>query len=174
VDNDNIVEDSSNKKIIVLSYIDKISKLIVSTIDKSQFITGFRVLNNLGRFIRAHKDTNTLLFNNNVIYKISCIDCTASYVGQTKRQLKTRIKEHISNSKLTSAKHTVITDHMQKFSHSFDWENIKILNFEPNFYKRLVSEMLHIKEQQNGINARKDTKLLDDAYFNILDILSKM
>jgi len=38
--------------------------------------------------------------------------------------------------------------HMQKFSHSFDWDNIKILDFEPNFYKRLVSEMLHIKEAE--------------------------
>jgi len=53
-------------------------------------------------------------------------------------------------------KHTVITNHMQKFSHSFDWDNIKILDSEPNFYERLVSEMLHIKKQQNAINAQKD------------------
>jgi len=70
--------------------------------------------------------------------------------------------------------HRFITDHMQKFSHSFDWDNIKILDSEPNFYKRLVSEMLHIKEHQNAINVQKDTELLDDAYFNVLDILSKM
>jgi len=62
----------------------------------------------------------------------------------------------------------------KKFSYSFDWENIKILDSEPNFYKRSVSKMLHIKEQQTDINAQKATELLDDAYFNILDILSKM
>jgi len=143
MEKNNATEGSSNKKIIVLPYINKICESIASTIDKSQFITEYRVLNNLGRFIRAHKDTNTLLSNNNVVYKISCNDCNASW---SKRQLKTRIKEHINNSKMTSAKHTVITDHMQKFSHSFDWDSIKILNFEPNFYKRLVFEMLHVKE----------------------------
>jgi len=71
-----------------------------------------------------------------MVYKISCIECNASYVGQTKRQLRTRVKEHINNSKMTSTKYTVITDHMKKFSHSFDWD-IKILDSEPNFYKRL-------------------------------------
>jgi len=30
----------------------------------------------------------------NVVYKIECKDCDASYVGQTSRMLKTRIKEH--------------------------------------------------------------------------------
>jgi len=34
--------------------------------------------------------------------------------------------------------------------------------------------MLYIKEQTNGINAQKDTELLDNAYFDILDMLSKI
>jgi len=45
----------------------------------------------------------------------------------------------------------------------FDWDNIKILDTESNFYKRSISEMLHIKEQENGINVQTDTKLLDNA-----------
>ena len=32
--------------------------------------------------------------NSNVTYKINCQDYDSSYVGQTKRKLKTRIKEH--------------------------------------------------------------------------------
>jgi len=46
------------------------------------------------------------------------------------------------------------------------------LDSEPNFYKRSISEMLHIKEQKNGINAQNDTDLLDNAYMDILDQLS--
>jgi len=61
-----------------------------------------------------------------------------------------------------------------QYSHSFDWDNIEILDTESNYYKRAVSEMLHIKEQSNSINAQKDTELLDNAYFDILDMLSKI
>jgi len=170
--NDN--SDSTDKKILVLPYINNMSELIASTINKSNYITGYRVLNNLGEFIKVHKDKNKLLSTNNVVYKIYCKDCSASYVGQTKRQLKTRIKEHSNNYKLTPVKHSVITEHVLKHSHSFDWEKVEILDTEPNFFKRSVSEMLHIKEQLNGINSQKDTELLDDAYHDILDILSKI
>jgi len=78
--NNNNSEDV-NKKIIVIPYIKKISELVATAIDKSQYIIGYRALNHLGGFIRAHKDTNHLLKNNNVVYKIMCKDCDTSYVG---------------------------------------------------------------------------------------------
>jgi len=167
-------DSNNNKKFVVFPYIEGISELISSTVDKTKYITGYRVLNSLGRFIKVHKDTNNLLSNNNVVYKISCSDCNASYVGQTKRQLKTRLKEHSNNIKSDTSKHSVITQHILEYSHTFDWNNTKILDTECNFYKRSISEMLHIKEQENGINAQTDTELLDIAYFDILDQLSKL
>jgi len=63
---------------------------------------------------------------------------------------------------------------MLNYSHSFNWNNVKILDTEANYYKRLVSEMLHSKEQSNGLNAQKDTDLLDNSYFEVLDMLSKL
>jgi len=47
--------------------------------------------------------------------------------------------------------------------HTFDWKNIKILDTESNYNKRLISEMLHIKEQVNGIYSQKDTDFLDEC-----------
>jgi len=56
--------------------------------------------------------------------------------------------------------------------HTFDWENVKIIDHEHNFHKRLISEMIHIKEQKNSLNDMSDTELLDECYFDILNILT--
>jgi len=62
-------------------------------------------------FVKTHKDKEQLSSNNNVVYKVSCKNCDASYVGQTKKQLKTRLKEHRNNIKLDQSKHSVISEH---------------------------------------------------------------
>jgi len=59
---------------------------------------------------------------------------------------------------------------MTEHSHSFDWDNIQILDTEPNYYKRSISEMLHIKEQANGINAQTDIELLTNSTSTFLTV----
>lgn len=86
------------------------------------------------------------------MYKIKCNDCDASYVGQIKRKLNTRIKEHTDNIKLDSSKHSVISEHITRYNPLIEWNNTLILGTKPKYYKRLISEMIHIKEQNNGLN----------------------
>jgi len=83
-----------------------------------------------------------------MLYKISCHDCDATYVGQTKRQLNTRVKEHANNIKLDSSKHLVISEHIINNQHLFEWEKVKILDFKHNFHKRIVSEMIQRTEKK--------------------------
>jgi len=46
----------------------------------------------------------------------------------------------------------MISERVLQHNHSFDWENYKILNVEPNYNKITISEMIHIKEQKNELN----------------------
>jgi len=73
-------------------------------------------------------------------------------MGQTCRQLKTRISEHNSHISRNTSTHSVITECKLQFKHDFDWEGVEILDVERNFSKRLISEMINIKSQKNGIN----------------------
>lgn len=45
------------------------------------------------------------------MYKISCHDCDATYVRQTKYQLKAKVYEHISDIKNTSGSPSIILNH---------------------------------------------------------------
>jgi len=89
--------------------------MISSIFYKSDTMVGFRCLNKLNRFqIKVPKNQNQPSTRNNVVYKIFCKDCDASYVGQIKRQLNTRIKEHIINVRLDPSKHLVVSEHIKK------------------------------------------------------------
>jgi len=133
---------------------------------------GFRCINKLSQFVKINKDQNHTLSKNNLVYKISCNDCDVSYVGQTKRQLKTRLNEHNNNLKQDKSKHSIISEHITKYDHSFDWDNMRIMDRESNYFKRIVSEMIHIKEQKSGLNLNSDTELLDESSFDILKELT--
>ena len=98
------------------------------------------------------------------------MSCDASYVGQTGILLGTRVKEHRAHINRRSAQSSVITDH-RLLDHDFDWENVRILDEEPILGKKLLSEMLFIKRQTNGLNSQIDTECLQHAYATIIDTL---
>ena len=163
----------SDKKIsrLVFPYIQHITDALTKKFHHNHLI-GYRCINKLNNIVKVHKDTVQRTENNNVVYRIACNNCDATYVGQSKRQLKTRIKEHRTNINSDPDKHSVVSNHVINYNHSFDWEHVMILDKEVNYHKRLVSEMIFIKEQRSGINLMRDTELLNKAYSNILEKLS--
>ncbi|XP_072763715.1 uncharacterized protein [Anoplolepis gracilipes] len=131
-------------------------------------------LNKMNKLIRAHKDIIPTDLKTNVIYKINCSHCDASYVGQTSRKLKTRINEHKRHIHLNTNTNSIITNHRRDFEHNFDWENVRVLD-EASFYtKRLISEMLFIKRQRNGLNLQTDTENLPSVCQDIVNTLPKI
>jgi len=123
----------------------------------------------LGRVIKAQKDPLPIKCNKNVVYKLSCKDCDATYVGQTKRKLNTRVTEHKNDINKKTGKHSVITEHRLDKNHEFDWDNPEILDKEKFYYKRMISEMINIKSQRNALNMQSDTELLPQTYVEILN-----
>ncbi|EFN71472.1 hypothetical protein EAG_11901, partial [Camponotus floridanus] len=153
----------TSKSFFVIPYIKGVSehfKDVASNLNKS---LAYAVPNKLNRFIKAHKDQLPRENLSNVIYKVPCCDCTASYVGQTGRQLKTRIKEHRSNVNGSSEQLSVVSLHRLE-GHEFDWNEVIILDRESSFMRRSVSEMIHIIRQDNSLNVQRDTEKFDKIY----------
>ena len=58
-----------------------------------------------------------------------------------------------------------------EFNHDFNWNDVKILDYEPLLNKCLISEMLFIKRQKNDLNLKTNTECLHQAYVTALDKL---
>ena len=168
---ENTSDKSKNRKFIAIPYIKGLSEFVCKSFKNTGFSIGYKCFNRLNSLIRVHKDKTQLFRNNNVVYKILCNDCNASYVGQTKRQLGTRINEHKNNIKQHSSKKSVVSQHLMENDHQMKWNNVEILDTEPNYHKRLISEAIHIKTQENGLNIMEDMEPLNSMYFPLLDRL---
>ena len=64
---------------------------------------------------------------------------------------------------------SVITEHRRQLDHKFKWDEVEILDEEPCYRRRLVSEMINIKKQKNGLNLQTDTDGLHKAYIPIIN-----
>lgn len=104
----------------------------------------------------------------NLIYKIDCLDCPKTYIGQTKQYLKNRIKDHKNSIKITNQNPTALSKHALDELHNFNFNNTQILDFASNYKKRNLKEMIHIKKTKNTINYRTDTENLSTIYNNLI------
>jgi len=93
------------------------------------------------------------------------------YIGQTKRHLGIRIKEHLNNIRSTS-NFSVVTNHRLSFNHDFEWDKPNILHKERNRKKREIAEMFLIKKFgiNNNINLQKDTENLNPIYNKLISL----
>ena len=100
----------------------------------SLLILTIPIVKNLSSVIKLGKDSTKQMDRTNVVYKIRCKDCEACYIGETKRTLKTRIKEHINNKNNES----VVWQHQINFRHEFDWNRTPSTKGHTEPYRKKV------------------------------------
>jgi len=116
------LNNEGKKGWFLIPFISKVTekfKYITNIINKK---LAYFSLQKLGWIVKAQKDRLKTVENKNVVYKLSCKSCDASYVGQTKRKLGTRISEHKNDIHKKISNYTVITDHIIEQKHEFDWD----------------------------------------------------
>jgi len=173
----NLNDKHSNKNrlsFFTIPYVKSISESFLPITMKFGFNIAYSIPNTLHNFIKRGKDRINTTSQSNCVYKIKCHNCENSYVGQTKRQLGTRLKEHMSDIKKKSGLLSVVSKHILECNHEMDWKRTVILDKEPSYTKRIISEMIYIKRQHIGLNKQSDTDLLSDAYLPIINILPPM
>ncbi|KAG8334141.1 hypothetical protein J6590_108662 [Homalodisca vitripennis] len=83
------------------------------------------------------------------IYQINCDNCDLKYIGQTKRKLKQRAKEHRACLKYQQEERSAMAKHALQTGHSFS--NAKLLKEVQNKKFLDAYETIFIKKNQNNL-----------------------
>lgn len=113
------------------------------------------------------KDTTPNPLKSNVVYKIKCSECDGTYVGQTSQWLKSRLTLHKSDIRTMNPR-CALAVHSMKKDHKIDFENTEVLCTEGKYNKRLIQEMINIRNQENPINKKTDVQRLSNVYTFLL------
>ena len=98
-----------------------------------------------------YKDRQQLLHSAGVVYELKC-SCGQKYIGQTRRNLITRLKEHNPAKNGSSD----VADHLYSNpNHSIDFKNPKILAKDEYLNKLLIKETLLIQQTNPQLNTDK-------------------
>ena len=91
----------------------------------------------------------------NVVYKLTCPGCTASYVGQTVRHIQRRVREHLGNKGIMKTHfETCNVNQLSIKDNSF----VSILDKTNRISKLLTLEALYINQIKPVLNTKDEYK----------------
>ena len=125
------------------------------------FSVCFKPHQTLRKILVAPKDRTKVEDQTGVVYCIPCGGCNKVYVGETKRSVGERIKEHTAK---IANNLSAVAEHHQKTGHEPDMDNVKVLCREDKLLPRKVREAIFIKKETSptlnrdgGVNFQKST-----------------
>ena len=126
--------------------------------------------NKISARLRSVKDRINKNDRNCVVYRIGCNDCDSCYIGETGRQLGTRISEHKNNIR-TLYDRSQLVQHMTTQNHTMDFGSVSILGTHEHDRSRKILEAFHTHTTRNTLNRALD---IPPTYTNITNtVLSR-
>ena len=101
----------TSPKFMPLPYIHGLSEKLSGFLKPFNIRIASRNVDDLSHFFKSTKDRISKMDTADVSYNIPCSDCTATYIGTTKRPLKTRLHEHKMDVYNPPDKWTALTKH---------------------------------------------------------------
>ena len=147
---------------ITLPYVGSVTDALARTIRKAGVAVHMKPYNSIRSHLVHPKDKVTKEDKSGVIYRIKCGDCTASYVGETGRQLKDRVAEH------RKQKSSPLGEHLHQTTHAFANEDVSVLHHESEWFKRGVAEAIHINRETPSLNRDSGRHNLPAIYREII------
>jgi hypothetical protein len=150
---------------ITIPYVKGTTEAIARLLNKNNIGVAYKPTRKIGNWAKSVKDKTNPLEGPGV-YRVTC-ECGEVYVGQTRRSINTRMKEHKSClTKLDDVK-SAIAKHAIEEDHKIQWDKIDVLHKERNNKKRLILEAIEVKKNNKNFN-REDGFQLSQAWKTLI------
>ncbi|XP_072025293.1 uncharacterized protein [Amphiura filiformis] len=139
-------ESSSKNKtfVVVVPYVQGLSEKVKRILGSYGVSVVFKPHQTLRQLLVAPKDKPREEDKSGVVYRVPCEGCEKVYVGETKRTLGERLKEHTAK---TTSNQSALAEHSKDTGHKPDIGNVKVLCREDKFLPRKVREAIKIKQE---------------------------
>ncbi len=139
------------KGMVVLPYTQGISEKLCRIFKKHQVNVALKPANSIRRTLVAPKDKTPPQQACGIVYQIGCGDCKATYIGESGRQLRTRLQEH-KKSVAAGNSSSALSEHQLDSRHNINWDSTRIIDRETEYFPRKVREAIHIRRQRPEMN----------------------
>lgn len=151
-DNTTLKKQKPELKIKKFTHDDRINNRFKRIFKKHDITPVYSNNYKIGKLLGNPKDKEDKL-DQSGIYKINCNNCEKYYVGMTKRNIKTRFKEHFQHIKNNNDQKSAIANHVLTTGHSISLNNIDLLQPCNNPQDLPALESIHIyKHRENLVN----------------------
>jgi len=140
-------EDSEK---VYLPFIQGITNKIAKYLRKNNMNAQFTTCGTIRQMMRSVKD-NIDRQQLKGVYKID-YSCGKSYIGETGRSLKIRLKEHAVDIKNERSRTSALAEHLSKTKHHVCLEDAKVIAREDNYHKRKIREAIEIMKFPQNLN----------------------
>ena len=145
--------DVDYTKMIVLPWVPQLSLKLKSIFKKFEIDTAFKPSSNLSSMLCRRNKSRLPRNSTPGVYEVSC-GCGQKYVGETGSMVRTRIEQHRYSIFKENWKDSGLSEHA-KTCKEIDWENVRTIKPQSEFYKRSIRESLEIMSRDtknNGMN----------------------
>ena len=142
---------ASYTRTIPLWYIKGTSEIIARILQPYNIRVAHRPITTLRKLLTNVKDKDQPRDRQGAVYKIKCCDCQATYIGETGRNLNTRLTEHRRATRNGDINNNIAEHHLQT-NHRIDWDSATCVTYNTNYFQRIVLESWFTNLEQTLIN----------------------
>ena len=150
---------TSHTTTATILYIKGISENISRILQTFNICITHKPITTLRQLLTNVKDKDEQRNRQGAVYKINCSDCHASYIGETGRNLTTRLTEHKRATRKGDVNNH-IAKHHRLTNHTIDWDSAQCLAYSTDHFPRLTLESWFTNLGQTPLNRYQSLPVL--------------